>query len=194
MTHIIYIPGLGDKYDVLRRLGLRLWRRPGVRISHVPMRWLDRHETLEQKLTRIKAKIDQYPDGEVVLVGESAGGAASIVAMDRYQNDVTRVVTLCGMNHGAENVNPRLYRKNSAFKEAMQGADHVVSRLDAEAKAKIITLYSSSDFTVRPKNSLIAGVEALDLKITGHMIAILTVLFWRYRLITNMSHVPEGVR
>lgn len=187
MKHIIYIPGLGDRYDGIRQLGLRLWRRPNVAVSHVPMRWLDRDETLDQKLDRIQAKIGLYPDSDVVLIGESAGGAASIVAMDRFQGTVTHLVTICGMNHGAAAVNPRLYEKNPAFKQAMHEADSVVSRLSTETKAKMFTVYSSQDFTVRPKNSRINGVEAVDLRIPGHMVAILAVLFLRFRSIKYIA-------
>lgn len=187
MKHIIYIPGLGDRYDGIRRLGLRLWRRPDVAVSHVAMRWLDGDETFVQKLDRIKAKIDLYPGSKVVLVGESAGGAASIVAMNRFQGQVARLVTICGMNHGAANVNPKLYQKNRAFKEAMLEADSIMQRLSPKSKAMMLTVYSSKDFTVRPKNSLINGVEAVDLMIPGHMIAILSVLFLRFRTIKYIA-------
>lgn len=187
MKHIIYIPGLGDRYDGIRRLGLRLWRRPDVVVSHVPMHWLNPEETFDQKIDRIKTRIDLYPGSDVVLVGESAGGAASIVAMDRFRRHITQLVTICGMNHGASNVNPKLYQKNRAFKEAMLEADSIMQRMSPETKTKMLTVYSSNDFTVRPKNSLINGVEAVDLKTPGHMVAILAVLFGRFKTIKYIA-------
>lgn len=183
--HIIYIPGLGDGYDVLRKLGLLLWRRPGVTITHVPMHWASPNETYEEKLARIERAIKTYDDRETILVGESAGGAMAIVALRRYREHINRVVTVCGMNQGAENVNPRLYRKNRAFKAAMSEVDTIIPTLSAREKAAALTIYSTADMTVRPKDTLIAGVKAYDLKIPGHMFVILVVLLIHYRLVVR---------
>lgn len=183
MRHIIYIPGLGDKYDVVRKIGLKLWRRPGVRVSHLPMRWEDPQETYEQKLVRLETLIEAYPDARVILVGESAGGSVTISATRRFKDVVDRSVTVCGMNYGASNVNPSLYSRNVAFRDAMIEADRTVATLSKDERAKLLTIYSSMDFTVRPKNTLIDGVASRDLKVFGHMQAILLVLFVRFGLI-----------
>lgn len=183
MIHIIYIPGLGDTYDVVRKIGLKLWRRPGVKVSHMPMRWEDPEETYEQKITRLKVLVDTYPDAQVTLVGESAGGSVAISATRRFKHRVNRTVTVCGMNYGAGNVNPSLYSRNVAFRDAMIGADRTVATLSKDERAMLYTIYSSMDFTVRPKNTLIEGVSSYDLKVFGHMQAILLVLFVRFGLI-----------
>lgn len=183
MTHVIYIPGLGDKYDFVRKIGLKLWRRPGIKVSHMPMRWEDPTESYEQKIDRLKAFIDRYPEGDVILVGESAGGSVAIAATRRFAQQITRTVTVCGMNYGVANVNPTLYAKNIAFKDAMLQADHTVESLSDKERSKLRILYSSMDFTVRPKNTLIQGVSSQDLKIFGHMQAILAVLYLRFGLV-----------
>lgn len=181
--HIVYVPGLGDRYDFIRKLGLRRWRRPGVRVTHVPMRWRDPVETFDEKLARIQTVVEHYPDEVVVLVGESAGGAVVLAAMREFHDSVDRVVTICGMNHGVHNVNPRLYEQNPAFQSAMQGADTVYGSLTEAEKDKLLTIYSSRDFTVRPDNSLITGVASYDLRTLGHMSAILDVLYRKFALI-----------
>lgn len=181
--HIIYIPGLGDGYDPIRRLGLRLWRRPSILVTHVPMRWSDPTESYEQKLARVRAAIESKPGHQTILVGESAGGAVVIGAMHQFSASVDRVVTVCGMNQGEANVNPRLYQKNRAFRGAMQAADRAVRSLNDTDRAKIVTIYSSGDFTVRPKDTLLPGVRSYDLRIAGHMYAILAVLFLRHSLV-----------
>lgn len=181
--HIIYIPGLGDRYDSIRRIGLMLWRRPGVRVTHVPMRWSDPIETYTQKIERIRRVIASH-EGKVTLVGESAGGAVAIAARRELGGGVDRVVTVCGMNQGERSVNPRLYEKNKAFHDAMLAADTITSDLSRAEKDGMLILYSSADVTVRPRDTLIDGVKAYDLKIPGHMFAILAVLFFRYRRIT----------
>ena len=181
--HIIYIPGLGDHYDGVRRVCLYLWRRPGVTVSLVPMRWSDATETYASKQARIAREIKRLPDHAVTIVGESAGGAVTLDTLHRHGGSVMRAVTVCGMNQGAANVSPTLYRKNPAFEHAMNAADIAASKLDETERTKLLTLYSSADFTVRPKNTLLPGVEARDLKIPGHMFAIFGVLLWYYRLI-----------
>lgn len=181
--HIIYIPGLGDGLDVVRRAGLFFWRRPGVAVSLVPMRWSDPDETYTQKLDRIEDMIDAYPGHETVLVGESAGGATALVVMHRYRAKVDRVVTICGMNQGADNVRAHLYRKNRAFRGIMDAADKALPTLTDTDKKVIKTLYSSNDRTVGPKDTLIGSVAAYDLKLPGHQLAIVSVLFFRHGLI-----------
>jgi pimeloyl-ACP methyl ester carboxylesterase len=181
--HIIYIPGLGDKYDFIRKIGLQLWRRKDVKVSHFPIKWENARETYDDKLDRLQEMIDTYPEAKVIVVGESAGGSVAISATRRFKNKIDSVVTVCGMNYGANNVNPALYRKNRAFHEAMLDADRVIPTLNDDERSRLNTIYSSMDFTVRPKNTLIAGVSSHDLKIAGHAPSILTVLFFRYDLI-----------
>lgn len=183
MTHIIYVPGLGDKYDVVRKIGLRLWRRKNVKVSHFPMKWENTTETYEEKMNRLEMMIDSYPGTDIVLVGESAGGSIVIAAARRFRHKINRVITVCGMNHGADSVNPALYRKNIAFHDAMIESDSIVPALSDQERSHLYTIYSSMDSTVRPKHTLIDGVSSLDLRPLGHMQAILSVLYFRYSLV-----------
>ncbi len=185
MQHIIYIPGLGDSYDGIRKLGLKLWRRKNTKVSHIPMNWLDPVETLEHKLERLQKVINKHPYHKVTLVGESAGGAMALVASQRFKELVHETVTLCGMNRGTGSVSPTLFKKNRAFFDAMTESEKVISSLTNDDKNKLHIVYSSADITVRPKNSLISGVSSQDLKTPGHMFAILDVLFLRFKLITH---------
>lgn len=185
MRHIIYIPGLGDRYDGIRKLGLRLWKRKDTRVSHIAMNWLDPDETLEGKLGRIKTVINAHPNEPLTLVGESAGGAMALVASHRFKDLVNNTVTLCGMNQGSGNVRPSLYKKHKAFRDTMVEADTVIAGLTNDDKNKLYIVYSSADVTVRPKHTLIAGVESRDIKTPGHMFAILDVLFFRSSIITK---------
>lgn len=185
MKHIIYISGLGDRYDWLRKLGLVLWRRSDTKVTHIPMKWEDVSETYDSKLLRIKAVIDTYPDHSVTLVGESAGGSVAIAAFYKYRKNVEKLVTVCGMNKGEGNVNPAYYKKNPAFRSSMSAVDKVVLYLSEDEKKAMYIIYSSLDATVRPKHSLISGVRSTDLKIPGHLTSIAKVLFFNYRLITS---------
>lgn len=181
--HVIYIPGLGDRYDVFRKLGLTLWRRPGVAVTLVPMRWLDPQETYEDKVTRIGEAISKYDDRRVVLVGESAGGAVAIACYRRFREQIARVVTVCGMNQGAGAVNPVLYRKNRAFRDAMVASDSALPALTAKDKTNMLTIYSSNDGVIGKKDTLLEGVRSIDVNVPLHMLAIGYVLLVRNDLV-----------
>lgn len=175
MLRILYIPGLGDHYDRVRRCGLIMWQRPGVRVELVPMRWSDTTETFAQKLDRMKTVIDA-DQSPVVLVGESAGGAMAVAATNAFYDHVLATITLCGMNQGADNVNPRFYRRNPAFRDALEHADLLVPAMNDGVKRKMLILYSSKDHTVRPHDTLIEGVQSHDLVTPGHLTSILLAL------------------
>ncbi len=182
--HVIYIPGLGDGYDLFRRVALYFWRRPSVAVTLVPMHWRDPHETYEEKVARIGKAIDRYEDREIILIGESAGGAVAIASLHHFRGKITRLVTICGMNQGTGNVNPSLYRRNRAFRDAMLASDRTLPVLTPPEKAMMQIIYSSRDGVVGEKDTCIEGVRAIDIKIPMHMIAIgYTLLFGRQLVI-----------
>jgi predicted alpha/beta hydrolase family esterase len=154
-----------------------------VAVTLVPMRWLDPDETYEEKIARIDKAIGTYEDRRVVLVGESAGGAVAVASYRRFRTRVTGVVTVCGMNQGAGVVNPALYRKNRAFRDAMLASDEALPRLTAADKANMLTVYSSRDGVIGEKDTLIGGVRSVDVKVPIHMLAIGYVLFLRSNLV-----------
>jgi pimeloyl-ACP methyl ester carboxylesterase len=184
--HIIYIPGLGDRYDPVRRACLLLWRRPGIKISLVPMAWLDTDDRYDQKMARVEQAIRSRPNDQVVLVGESAGGSMVIAALRRDSVRPYRAVTICGMNHGAANVSPTVYRRNPGFRDAMKAADEAYDQLTEPERSMLLVLFSSLDFTVRPAHSLVPGAESHDMRVPGHMFAIFAVLLWQYRKIIRL--------
>lgn len=180
---IIYIPGLSDRYDILRRLALLLWRRPEVRATLVPMRWLNKHESFEEKLARLGTEIEKHSDRQIVLVGESAGGAVAIAALKKYRDRVSRIVTVCGMNQGADVVNPVLYEKNRAFRGAMLTADKAFESLSVKDRADMFTIYSSRDGVIGEKDTLLDGVRSFDIGVPIHIVAIGYVLLLRPSLV-----------
>lgn len=80
-THIIYISGLGDRYDGLRRFCLRLWKYPGITTELAPMTWAD-SGSYDEKFARVVSAIDQVKGKRIVLFGESAGGSMAVNICD----------------------------------------------------------------------------------------------------------------
>lgn len=112
---ILYVPGLGDRYDGFRRICLTAWKLYGVEARLVPMKWTSQ-ESFEDKLMRLRNAIDEYDD--VILVGESAGGTMVLHIAEEDPRNVVRYVTLCGVCQADMPIADRLNRRNPALLQA----------------------------------------------------------------------------
>ena len=76
---VLYIPGLGDKYDGFRSFGMKIWQLFGINAQLVPIKWYDK-ETLDSKLKRIEKAINEIDNKyNITLVGESAGASIALI-------------------------------------------------------------------------------------------------------------------
>jgi predicted alpha/beta hydrolase family esterase len=168
MRHYIYIPGLGDQFTPLRCIALWRWKSRDERVVLVPMKWTDKAETYEQKYARVAREIERLKSKEIILVGESAGGAMALLAFSRHVGDVNSVVTICGYNTGAAGINPGR-RHNPALYPLLAKVDGIIPRLSPTLRQRIITIYSTKDNVVTPRHSRIEGARKLVLHTPGHM-------------------------
>lgn len=173
--HIIYLPGLGDKYDTMRRAALRWWRFKDVSVELVPMRW-ESNEPLSEKYRRIEECIDACGDAHVVLMGESAGGSVAVALYERLGDRVARAVSVCGKNQNANNVSPKLYRKNPAFYDAMKEADISVKRIDMTKANCFLSAHPRYDPVVAVQETLLPGCQEFLLGTVGHLVPITEAL------------------
>lgn len=176
MIHYIYIPGLGDKLDFLRRLVLFGWRVRGARVTFVPMRWSDEAETAEQKYAQVARAIERASGDRVVLVGESAGGAMVLWVFARHMQSIDRVVTMCGYNVGSADIHPLRRQRNPAFYPVSAGAEDAVRAMSAKDRQRITTVYSTRDTTVAEEHSRIDGAREVILRTRGHFWSIVYML------------------
>jgi len=140
------------------------------------MRWNDQDETYESKYERIASAIEHIKGDEIILVGESAGGAMALFAFARNLDQVHRLVTICGYNHGAADVHPSHRRKHPAFYHLMPAADEIVSALSLQSRRSITTVYSTRDTVVAPQHSSIEGAAKIALHTPGHLTSIARTL------------------
>ncbi len=171
MIHYIYIPGLGDRFDFLRRIVLLRWRSHNSRVTLVPMRWADKSETYEQKYARIAKILQSIKDEKIVLVGESAGGPMVLLTFWR-QPKIHSVVTICGYNHGASDIHVVRRRHNPALYPLLLAVDEIVPQLPKEKRQCITTVYSTLDDVVAVKHSKINGTQKIVLHTPGHLLSI----------------------
>lgn len=174
MIHYIYIPGLGDRFDPLRRLALLRWRSRETRATLVPMRWEDKTETYEQKYARIVDVLEKLTEETIILVGESAGGPMALLTFSRHPEHITSTVTLCGYNHGADDISSPTRRHNPAFYSLLQETDAL--ELPPDIRQRITTVYSTLDTVVTPKHTQIDGARQIVLHTPGHPTTITRVL------------------
>lgn len=182
--HIIYIPGLGDRYNSIRRLALGVWqKRYHVDTQLVPMSWQDSNDTLKDKYQRVQAAISSYPSKDpIILIGESAGACIAINFLQATHPKVY-VVTLCGKIYRAHTVSRLTYARNPGLREALLSADDVVKDLSAAQKKRAITIYNPNDPVVSSSDATLSGIPKVPLKLRGHLRAITTVLFVKPHII-----------
>ncbi len=169
--------GLGDSYDGVRRLMLHAWSwRRKVTAELVSMNWSS-GESYERKVRRVVEAVKNAPkDVEVVLVGESAGGAIALLACAQTK---ARCVTVCGKNQRARTVGEKYSSKNVALKPAVAAVDRLHASADLPVE-RIRSLYSRLDYTVHVDDSRIQGAENKVFSSPTHMLAIAWIHLFRF--------------
>ena len=167
-THIIYIPGLGDRYDGFRSRALKLWSLWGVTATHVPITWYDGGD-LQSKLEYVQRAIDRAPDdARIVLIGESAGATLALHAA-QADSRIKRVVTLCGVARPSTPVSSYLRRRAPALNQAVDTLP-TVSGVDVQCVRAFV------DGVVNKKYSVIPGAKEHVVWSVGHLTTIVLCL------------------
>ena len=174
-TKYYYLSGLGDSLDTFRRIMLWYHRVRGRDIRLIPMRWSDTEETYQQKQQRILATIEKHKDGEVVLIGDSAGGAMALRTLLDRPDIIDRIVTICGYNHTATALDSRYRSVNPALVTTVEANDRDRNIFDSYAD-RIMTLYAAEDAVVKSKYSRIEGARSASIPGKVHQLAIVRIV------------------
>lgn len=167
--HLIYIPGLGDGYDGLRRAGLFTWRLWGVSTELVPMQWYGGGD-LSTRYNAVIAAIDRAQrDGRrVILVGESAGASLAINVAAR-RSDIHGLMTVCGIANSRAEVSPLIRKKSPAFDQSL---DHLAQSLEELDVATVCNVRAIADSVVPKRSSIIPGARQRVVWSVGHIVTI----------------------
>lgn len=164
MTTILYIPGLGDRYDPARRFALKFWRVWGVRAQLIPITWYD-GKSMNEKVGRIEAAIASVDTKDrIVLIGESAGATLALHVGCEDQR-VSRIITLCGVARSTTPIAGYLRKKAPAL-------DTGVNTLRPNKKADIHSVRAYLDPTVGKKYSVAPGAAEHIVWSIGHLTTI----------------------
>jgi len=187
--HIIYIPGLGDRYDNLRRSGIKRWNRQGLTAELVPMQW-NKGGTFSDRKQKIETAIDTAlaAGHRVALIGESAGASMAINIMTG-RDDVMLLVTLCGVASPSSPVAPYLRRRSPTFDESLK---RLSSSHDQLHLSDVVTFSAFRDSVVRRRYSTINGANNRRLPSIGHFTTItLALTVFKSRIIKQIVEHGE---
>lgn len=174
--YIIYIPGLGDHYDTVRRFFLFFWRVYGIKTELVPMQWYD-GRPYDEKYQRVLAAIKKAEAAghKVTLIGESAGAS---MAMNVFAEDtfLHRMISLCGVNNYNTPISPRIFQRGPAFKESVELLNNSQHIAIASRADRIVSVTALHDPTVSVEKNRIPGIRHIVVRSLGHLTTILLCL------------------
>lgn len=174
--YIIYIPGLGDRNDGIRRFLLRFWRVFGVRTELVPMQWND-GSPYQEKYNRVVLAIKEAKAQgfEVSIIGESAGAS---MAMNVFasSSSLHRMVSLCGVNSPNAPIAPHIFAKSPAFEESVGNLQASRESVICDRKDQVSSVTALIDTTVPVGVNRISHVRNIRVPSIGHVVTILLCL------------------
>lgn len=176
---VLYLPGLGGNYDPARKFIIRLWpNKYNARL--LPLDWTDKNESYEQKKARLHKAISNA-EGQVVLVGESAGASMGLVLA--YENPELKFIGFCGKIGGAKSTGDFYFRTVPAFAKMLPQADGIRNRLTDEEKSRMAVVRAYKDIFLSVRDNTIPGVRQIVLPSIGHLTTIfLGITILRYGL------------
>lgn len=183
---IIYIPGIGDHNDHGQKRILRTWIRSGIKAHYLEIGWAD-GEAFESKLKRTVKLVDELykQNGQISLVGVSAGAGAAINVYMKRPEKISGIVFVCGKILDTKHVNPRYYMKNPAFRQSLQLTQQNLEKLTQKDKNKMLSLHAIYDNVVYTKYSKIQGVASRTLFSIFHVPTIFLAITIYQILIIN---------
>jgi pimeloyl-ACP methyl ester carboxylesterase len=172
--HVIYITGLGDQKPLYQPQIINRWKKLGLTPHYHAIGWAD-GEAFGPKLSRLGAQVDELSaNGDLVsLVGISAGAGAALNLYMARRQKITGIVFICGKLIGVDNVNPRYFQENPAFRESLELTQQNIAKLTDEDKAKMLSIRPIYDNVVPIKVMLIPGVKTRTILSALHVPSIL---------------------
>lgn len=145
IPHLILIPGLGDR-KWLYQLACPLWRVRGFRPHVFTFGWESAANDYYKKQKYLNDYIRNL-NGDIYLIGASAGGAAALNALAMDSSDRIKAV--------ATIATPYVYRQRLKNQTLARAIDELASNMpNMQAKfARITSFYGTRDQVVPPNDS-----------------------------------------
>lgn len=174
---ILIVPGLSDGKP-LAEWTTRNWNKKYGLTPHIyTMPWKDSERHFQPKLEKLLLEIDSLTrEGKrVSLIGISAGGSAVLNAFTLRQNDIHKVVNICGRLRTGESVSHTLEhagRNCPSFIESVQMFEEAEKSLDYDARKNILTAHPLYDEIVPLSTMTLDGACNIQIISVEHMLNI----------------------
>lgn len=167
---IIYVTGLNDKNVSLQKLVIKFWGIYGVRPVMFQTNWVD-GKSYSEKLERLSDLIkDQSSRNQAVsLIAASAGASLAVATYVKLPASINGVVFICGKLRRPETVGESYYKKNPAFKDAMDKLNSNIAKLSTAQKKKLLSIHPLFDETVVRSDTKIKGVKSATILTLFHV-------------------------
>ncbi len=178
---VLIVPGLGDRTNWLEWMARDWAQKYGINLQPHVMPWSGNEQTFQPKLERFLTRIDSLTkEGRrVSLIGTSAGGSAVINAFTQRQNDLHKVVNVCGRLRTGGVAYPPLEHvaeKHPAFMESLYMLEEAEKSLDYDARQNILTVRPLFDEVVPVSTMTVEGACNVQIISVEHMINIATAM------------------
>ncbi len=185
---VLYLPGLGGNYDSARKFIVSLWpRKYNARL--LPLNWTDKNESFEQKKARLHKAISNA-EGQVVLVGESAGASMGLILA--HENPDLKFIGFCGKIGGAKSTGDFYFRTVPAFATMLPQADGLRDVLTDDEKSRMMVVRAYKDIFLSLRDNTIPGARQIVLPSLGHLTTIfLGITILRYGIFRAVKQLTN---
>ena len=156
----------------------KLTRELGISTEVFDCGWEKRKsfKEIEEKLDK-KMKV---VEGEVVLIGISAGMVTSLIAKNKYGDKIPKIISLCGWSRPKIKFNElerkkfwALARPNHVFNEGVEEYTKIYKNLSPKDWKNVMVYWAENDEFIPKSCCLHKGMKATELKIVEHVGGIL---------------------
>lgn len=180
---ILVLTGLGQEptLPILKMAEGKLSKELGIETKIFNSGWESRknfkkiEESLSKKIERI--------DGEIVLIGISAGMVASLIAKNKYGEKIPKIISLCGWSRPKINFSYKekkyykaLADRNKTFKESVAEYTRIYKNILPKDWKNMMVFWAENDEYIPKSCCVHKGMKAKKLKIVAHVGGILLAL------------------
>lgn len=162
--NLILIPGLGDR-KCLYRLVCPVWRLRGFRTHVFAFGWEDTASNYQEKQIRLNNYVRSL-DGDVYIIGASAGGMAALHALAGDNGKIKGIATIA---------TPYIYRQklqNKFLEQAIAELATTLTQIQSKS-TRITSFYGVYDQVVPPNDSHWDNIHSVK-RLIGSRIANIT--------------------
>lgn len=169
---LIVIPGLGDRVKLTELMARQL----NMDFEVIRMSWNDRSD-FDSKLKKIIQKIDAATkEGRTVIgLGISAGGSAILNAFVERQENMIKVINVCGRLRAGEDVFTTLdeaSKSSPSFRQSVLMFERNENKLSLEARSRVLTIRPLIDPVVPGSTVTVEGAVNAQIISLGHVLSI----------------------